>query len=333
MNRVTIDQALQELSIQAADGAMRELYKRAYNIASQTAHILIRGDSGAGKDVLARFIHKVGLRCNQPFVQVHCGSIPDSLFESELFGYVQGAFSGASLGGKRGYVELAHKGILYLDGVEHLSLSNQVKLLRFLQSGEIQPVGGEGTKVVDVQIISASISNLRTEIQAKQFREDVYYRICVVEFVIPPLFQRHEDIVAIANQALQTFSKEYQVLRSFTSEVVSYLCQQSWSGNVRQLIHYVQQLCLLNIPEQPDVAYLQEHVPIRTLQRRIYKEGDQPCTPLQQAVANFEKEYIQEALSQSKTLVEAAQRLDIPLSTLKRKKKQYQLYKYPRYLR
>ena len=331
MKRLSMQEAQAKLGLILADSNMQELYRRAYRLANQGSNVLLLGDSGTGKDMLARFIHSVSKRSHQPFVQINCSSIPDALFESEVFGHVPGAFSEASPRGKRGLAEAANYGVLFLDEIGELNMANQVKLLHFLQSGEIRPLGSEKVIKLDVTIIAATNRNLRHQIRQKQFRQDLYYRICVVTLEIPPLHKRPHDIMMIAQNIMGQYAAEYAIHKTLTPDALRYLCSQRWSGNVRQLQNYIQRLCLLDTPLEINAQYLEHTSPVQNLFSDAQEQTHPRMVPLTQAMASFEKQYIQTALDQADSLVEAAQMLGIPLSTLNRKKKYHGLYRYPRY--
>lgn len=218
-----------------ASTAMREVSRRAMGVAPTGSTVLILGESGTGKEVTARGIHKHSPRAVEAFVPVNCSAIPDSLVESELFGHVRGAFTGATEA-REGMFAAADKGTIFLDEVGDLPLLAQVKLLRVLQEGEIKPVGSNKTRRVDVRVLAATNVDLREKIAEGTFREDLYYRLNVVSIELPPLRRRREDIPALAQYFLRLYAKKAaRVVDSISPEAMAILRSQSWPGNVRQL--------------------------------------------------------------------------------------------------
>lgn len=210
--------------------SMRRLVGLGYKIASKNINVLIQGNTGSGKEVLARFIHAASNRADQPFIAVNCGAIPENLLESELFGHERGSFTGANQS-RRGIFELAHRGTLFLDEIGDASLSIQVKLLRVLETGEFCRVGGEQPIKTDVRLISATNVNLEDAIQEKTFREDLYYRLNVVRLVTPDLAQRQDDIRALSEYLIQQHSPGLKL----HPKAVQALENHSWPGNIREL--------------------------------------------------------------------------------------------------
>lgn len=198
--------------------------------------ILIEGETGTGKEIVAHSIHHMSGRAQKPFVKLNCAAIPSQLFESELFGYEEGAFTGAKRGGMKGKFELANGGSLFLDEIEQLDLQHQPKLLRVLQEREITRVGGKHPVLVDCRVIAATNVSLQTMMEAGLFRRDLYYRLDVVRLRIPPLRERREDIPLIAEHLIQSINLELGAeITGIDSEVLSELCQYDWPGNVREL--------------------------------------------------------------------------------------------------
>lgn len=212
--------------------------------------ILIQGESGSGKSFIAQTIHKESRRKDGPFIQINCSSIPDSLFESELFGYVSGAFTGATSGGKTGLIELANGGTLFLDEIGEIPLQLQGKLLQMIQEKTFTPVGGIKGKNVDIRIITATNQPLEKRIQDGSFREDLFYRLNVVSLTMPSLRQRKEDIIPMAHFFLEKYTKEYKVAHYFSSQVLSYLEQYQWPGNIRELENLIQHLVVMASHEE-----------------------------------------------------------------------------------
>jgi DNA-binding NtrC family response regulator len=220
---------------------MRQLLTLAERAAESPAKVLITGESGVGKDVLARFIHSHSPRKHAPFVAVNCAGVTESLLESELFGHVKGSFTGAYRD-KRGKLQLAHRGTLFLDEVGEMSLRMQALLLRFLENGEIQAVGADHSEArVDVRVVAATNRNLTDLVAAGQFREDLLYRLRVIHLHVPPLRERPEDISALLTHFADRCGRQL----SFSDEALSALQRYRWPGNVRELSNVVEQVLWL----------------------------------------------------------------------------------------
>ena len=313
------------------DRNMLHLYQQAGSMGESGVNILIHGESGTGKDHLAKYIHSKGPRRRKPFIHLNCSTIPDELFESEFFGYEPGAFSSALRVGKPGLAELANGGTLYLDEIGELSLQGQVKLLHFLESKSVTRLGGRHPKSIDLHIISATNRDLRESIRMEQFRSDLYYRIRTIEVDIPPLRQRPDDISAL----IEHFMAEYGGSRTFSREALDYLLERPWAGNVRELLNFLEKASVL---EDEGVITLEMLtggtyrfspllIPPANYGERPTPPGDTDFKPLRQAVAEFEQDYILQAIRSTSTLTEAAQRLGIDLATLNRKKRLFGIYK------
>jgi two-component system, NtrC family, response regulator GlrR len=225
---------------------MEQLLAQARLVATSDASVLIQGDSGTGKELLARALHASSPRCLAPFVAVNCGAIPDSLIESELFGHVKGAFTGA-VRDAEGMFSSAHGGTIFLDEIADLPLPMQVKLLRVLQEREVRPVGSAKSHKIDVRVISASNRKLEDEVALGRFREDLFYRLNVVGLTLPPLAQRREDIALLAQHFLQSLAKRYaKAVTAFAPGALEQLSTASWPGNVRQLQNVVERCVVLS---------------------------------------------------------------------------------------
>ncbi|MBN1349706.1 sigma 54-interacting transcriptional regulator [candidate division KSB1 bacterium] len=218
--------------------------------------VLIQGESGTGKELVAKAIHEQGSRANKPFIAVNCGALPETLLESELFGHVKGAFTGA-IRDKKGRFELADEGTIFLDEIGDISPTMQVKLLRVLQEGTFEPVGGEKTITVDVRLISATNRNIKKQIEAGEFREDLFYRICVVPVFIPPLRERPTDILLLAEHILNaTAIGAGKKATHFSPDALDRLASHDWPGNVRELQNAIQYALVHCNNETIDVEHL-----------------------------------------------------------------------------
>jgi two-component system response regulator HydG len=219
---------------------MREVLDMIRLVADSSATVLIQGESGTGKELVAKTIHRISYRRDKPFVVVDCGSLPETLLESELFGHVKGAFTGAHAT-KRGLFEEADGGTIFLDEIANTTATFQAKLLRVLQEGEIKPVGGTQPIKIDARVISATNKDLSELVKAKTFRQDLYYRLAVLPLSLPPLRERREDIPLLVEHFVAGSCKRHrQPLRTISPEVMQALTETSWPGNVRELQHYLE---------------------------------------------------------------------------------------------
>lgn len=258
--------------------AFKNVLSTALKVAKMDITVLIEGESGVGKDIVATFIQMNSVRANKPFIPVNCGSIPESLWESEMFGYEDGSFTGAKKGGKLGIVELANKGTLFLDEIGSLSLAAQVKLLRFLENMEISKVGMSEIKKLDIRIIAASNNSLEEMVAQGKFREDLFYRINVIKLEIPPLRERTDEINILAKSFIERFASKYQKKVSVSDEVIDILMKYQWPGNVRQLKNVMEHSVALC-----DDVILPCHLPQKMLDAGM-------CTPpLMKPAGNVEK--------------------------------------------
>jgi two-component system response regulator HydG len=243
-----------------ASPAFRRMLTLVEQIADSSATILIQGESGAGKELVARTIHERSSRRAGPFVAVNCAALPETLLESELFGYEKGAFTGAA-GRKEGRFELANGGTLFLDEVADLSLVTQPKILRVLQEGEFERLGATRTIQVDVRIVSATNQDLAEMVKEKRFREDLYYRLNVITVRVPPLRERHEDVRVLAQHYLRVYAaKNGRKLEGFSNEALERLESYAWPGNVRELENLIERTVLLARKDRIDAEDLPEEV-------------------------------------------------------------------------
>lgn len=216
-------------------------------VARTDATVLIQGESGVGKELFSQGIHEGSLRSNKPFIPINCGAIPESLFESELFGYAKGAFTGADKEGKKGKIELADGGTLFLDEIGSLPLDMQVKLLRVLQEKEVYPIGSNKSKKTDVRIVAATNSDLKAMVEAGEFRDDLYYRLNVVAIEVPPLRDRIDDIPILVEIFMQEFSLKYQrQVPRILKDTLHMFQNYEWPGNIRELRNIVERVILFN---------------------------------------------------------------------------------------
>jgi transcriptional regulator with PAS, ATPase and Fis domain len=247
-----VDRLADDRGLVVASPAMSELLSMAHRAAKGGAKVLITGESGVGKDVVARYIHGQSTRVAAPFVAVNCAGLTETLLESELFGHAKGSFTGA-FRDKRGKIQLAHRGTLFLDEVGEMSLRMQALLLRFLENGEIQPVGADQPQArVDVRVIAATNRRLYDMVTAGRFREDLYYRLCVIHLQVPPLRERREDIQALMKHFVGRSGQDL----TFTDAALGAFIEYRWPGNVRELLNVVEQLVWLSPTGVVDVHHL-----------------------------------------------------------------------------
>ena len=243
----------------AKSEAMQKIIDMVSRVANSKANILLTGESGVGKDVMANYIHKRSNRAGNSFIVINCGAIPENLIESELFGHEKGSYTGADRMGK-GKFELADKGTIFLDEIGELPLHAQVKFLRVLQEKQIYRIGSEKSISVDVRIIAATNKNLSEEVEKGNFREDLYYRLNVVNLEIPPLRDRKDDIPVLAEYFLMEFSKDYdKKIKYFEVEALNYLMDYEWKGNVRELKNVIERSVLVANDEEE--LLLKNHLP------------------------------------------------------------------------
>ncbi len=312
----------------ASSQVMRNVLAQALQVASFDSTVLITGESGVGKEVIAKVIHHLSPRKNGPFISINVASVPEELFESELFGYRGGAFTGASKSGKAGLVKAAEGGTLFLDEISELPYRTQVKLLRLLQDREYIMVGDTVPRRANIRIIAASNQDVSAMVQEGKFRKDLFYRLNVIPIKIPPLRERREDILALVFKFVQDLKQRYNLKKHFSSEALSVLMKYDWPGNVRQLQNLIERLTIFsaeNIVSREQVEY--------ELARETEKSDSTPLDlkylteqPLKFALEELEKKMIVSAIQKSANNEEAARLLGIHRTTLVRKMQKYGIY-------
>ena len=300
-----------------ASPEMQHIFELISRVARTNITILIDGESGTGKELVAKAIHKLSSRAERPFVAVNCGAIPETLLESELFGHVKGAFTGAD-SDKTGLIEVAEGGTILLDEIAELQPNLQVKLLRFLQEGEIKRVGGTSTLHPDVRVLAATNKNLAELVDAAQFRSDLYYRLNVLQLTLPPLRDRGMDVLYIAQYFLQRINKTFQKeVREFSAEARQALLDYHWPGNVRELENAIERACALAVGKNIsiyDFPPALHNFPLKS----------EESTPDFLALKDVEKHHILKILDRfSWNYEEAAKALEIGRTTLWRKLREY----------
>jgi len=282
--------------------------------------VLITGESGVGKGIIAKYIHMSGHRMEKPFVKINCGAIPEALLESELFGHEEGAFTGSKKAGKIGLFELGDCGTVFLDEIGELPMHLQVKILQVIQDKEIMRVGGLKTVPIDVRIIAATNKDLEKMVSEKTFREDLYYRLNVVPINIPPLRERKEDIAPLTKLFLKAYNEKFSDKKKIHQHAIDVLTSYTWPGNVRELENIIERLVIT-----ADHQWIKpEDLPSYILK----KEPDTKLSyemSLVEAVDQVEKQMIQLAIKKYKTTRKAAEALKVSQPTIVRKMMKYQL--------
>lgn len=263
----------------------------AAQVAKSEATIMLRGETGVGKELFARAIHDYSDRCKNPFVAVNCAAIPENLIESELFGYTAGSFTGARTSGKTGKIEMAHKGTLFLDEIGDLSPGTQIKLLRFTQEKYVERIGGNEHIPIDVRVVTATNRNLEQMVQQGEFRADLYYRLNVIPIHVPPLRERPEDIGILAQYFLNYFSRKYGKKIGFSMKAIECLHDYHWPGNVRQLKNIVEHAVLICTGDTIHESHF-------NLENNT-NQKDLPLLDLNDAVEYTEKATIKKALEKA----------------------------------
>lgn len=314
-----LSEANQELVIKSE--AMRLVFQKALKMARVDSAVLLTGESGVGKDLLARFIHKAGHRKENNFVKINCGAIPQNLLESELFGYEKGAFTGARGEGKAGLLEMGQGGTVFLDEIADLPIYLQVKMLSAIEDKEITRLGGTRPKKIDFRLIAATNRDLTGMVRNETFREDLYFRLSILPLVIPPLRERKEDVIPLINHFLKKFNQIHNLKKTFTQEVHDRLIRYSMPGNVRELMNIVEQLVVMS--ESQAVTFDELPHYLRVKDPSLSFAGD--LNNLKLTRADMEKKLIEEALRKHKTLQQVAQFLGVNQSTVSRKIHRYNI--------
>jgi len=301
--------------------AMQRVFDVMEKVAQTDATLLITGETGTGKDLVARAVHYAGSRREHRFVAQNCGALPDTLLESELFGHKRGAFTGAHAD-KKGLFEVAHGGTIFLDEIGETEPGMQVRLLRVLQDGEIRPLGSSDTRRVDVRIIAATNRDLRKAVEEGRFREDLYYRLRVVELELPPLRERIEDIPALAHHFLDVACEQMgRRIEGFSNAAMDRLAAHTWSGNVRELENEIQRAVALAGDEvrlHPEMFSEEVRGATSTAVPRVGAGGLPEETDLNRAVDQLKRAMIHAALEETGSKTKAAARLGIPRQSLQK---------------
>ena len=297
------------IEIVARSGPMREAIRLADRVAATDANVLITGESGAGKDALALYIHSKSARAPQSFVKIDCATLPSGLLEAELFGYERGAFTGANEA-KPGRLEAAHRGTLVLDEIAYLSTDSQAKLLRVIETKEFERLGGRKKITVDARLIALTNVDLSDAVNRQSFREDLYYRLNVMQIAVPPLRERSEDLSELARAFVRTYAAKHgREANEISKEALRLLAEYEFPGNVRELANTIERALIVSTSKQLDVADLPESIRAAVSVERRRKQP--------QTLAEVEAEYVQEILTAARgNKTEAARILGISRKNL-----------------
>ncbi len=305
----------------AEDMKMLRVIQIARRVALMDTTVLLLGETGVGKEELAKLIYRNSSRKNKQFIKINCGAIPESLIEAELYGYEKGAFTGANREGKIGLFEVADGGTLFLDEVGELSPSMQVKLLRVLQEHEIKRIGGINPIKVDVRIIAATNRNLEEMVKSKGFREDLYYRLNVVPLTVPPLRERRQDIIPLIRYFLTQINEKYHLKKSFSASTMKCLYEYEWPGNVRELKNIVERVIVMSGEDMISREDLPKQIACSVEEKCITLSDE--IIPLRVAVSKVEDQLIKRAFERYGNVRDAAKALEIDAATLVRKRQKH----------
>lgn len=306
-----------DLGVVAHSRTMKELINLAMRVAKFDSSVLLLGESGVGKEIIAKMIHDNSSRRKEPFIKINCGAIPENLLEAELFGYESGAFTGASREGKMGLFEVANKGTILLDEVGDLPFSLQVKLLRVLQEKEILRIGGNKPRRICVRIVAATNKDLKKMVEQGSFRQDLFFRLHVVPIKISPLRERVEDISPLIFLLLKKLEMKYGLKKEITSEAMDTFLAYNWPGNIRELENVIEQLFVTS----PGNAIGSESIPSYMKKQENYNGGVSVSRllPLKEAIEEVENQLVERAMKEMGNTYKAAEALDVNQSTIWRK--------------
>ncbi|TQR18882.1 PAS domain S-box protein [Psychrobacillus soli] len=321
-----------KLSIIAHSDMMKDVLERALRVAQIDSGILIQGASGVGKEKIVELIHRHSIRKDYPLIKINCGALPESLLESELFGYESGSFTGANQKGKAGLFEAANKGTIFLDEIGEMPLPLQVKLLRVLQEHEITRVGGTKPTPVDIRIIAATHRDLSEMIANGMFREDLYYRLNVIPITIPALKERKDDIIPLIYHFLNGINHKYGLNRKFSIDALNSFANYDWPGNVRELQNLVERIALMSVNSEIDINDLQKELQFNR-GAQFSLTASEPSNyidevePLKLRIESFEAKIIKDTIGNFPSIRQAATALKVDQSTLVRKMQKYNIEK------
>lgn len=318
IKEIKVKEKMSELNIIGKSPNYLRVIEKALNVSKTDASVLILGENGTGKDVLSQFIHTNSFRIDKPFIALNCSAIPESLIESEMFGYEGGSFTGSKRTGKLGKFEMADKGTIFLDEIADMSLPMQAKLLRVLETGEIEKIGSEKKHLVDVRVISATNKNIEKMVANGEFREDLYYRLSVVELKLPPIRERNHDNLLFINHFLEYYNKKYGKNLSFSKQALYYIINYDWPGNIREIKNCVEHCVILC-----DDKYIEvNHLPSKLTNVSEVKN----LMSLDDKLKNTEEKYISDIYRlHNYDISETANHLGISKRTLYRKLNEYNI--------
>lgn len=300
----------------SSDPIMNELKDTLIRVAPLAISVLIQGETGVGKEVVAKSLHRFSNRSNEPYIKINCGTIPEQLIESELFGYEQGAFTGANVGGKKGKVEMAHMGTLFLDEIGELPLTLQVKLLDFLQDGSFTRIGGTERRKVNARVIAATNRDLKKMCEEGKFRKDLYYRLNVIPINIPPLRDRVRDIDVLAKYFVSRYNSRYRCHKKMGNGLLEILNQYNWPGNVRELENVIERLFVLSeddtIKRENLICVIEENCDTSS----IPNITNISIRPLKEAKWELEKQLVSKAYQMYHSTYKVAEVLHVDQSTV-----------------
>ncbi len=305
--------------------AIQDILTKIETIARSNAKVLITGESGTGKELIARMIHNKSLRAKRPFVKVNCAAIPETLLESELFGYKKGAFTGATRD-FRGKFLVADQGTLFLDEIGDMPYTLQAKLLRVLENNEVEVLGGSLPEKVDVRLIAATNKDLQSLIQTGQFREDLYHRLNVIHIHIPPLREHVEDIPLLVDHFFKTFSQIYnKQISGINDEAMDLLMRHPWPGNVRELRNLIEKLVIFTVNDRITLSEVEEALGMKSVEEAEEPQHEsESVDSLKEALEDYEKRYIEETLKKYNWKInKTARELKISRSTLFKKMRRF----------
>ncbi|WP_148137666.1 sigma 54-interacting transcriptional regulator [Candidatus Formimonas warabiya] len=307
-----------------ASTPMKDILNIVEKVAAVDSTVLIEGESGVGKGLIAARIHKLSKRASRPFITVNCGAIPETLMESELFGYEAGAFTGARREGKKGLIEMANGGTIFFDEIGDLPLNLQVKLLHVIQEKRMKRIGGTQDVQIDIRIITATNRNLRHLVNENKFREDLFYRLNVIPIVIPPLRHRKEDIRKLVNRFLDVCNARYDMNKRVSPETLTVLEDYNWPGNVREVENLMERLTVTVDGNEILPGHLPEY--LYWEQSKKGKVMVLDLCGLKSATEEVEKQLLKKALTQFHNTYKMAEALDVNQSTVVRKMRRYGLF-------
>lgn len=307
---------------------MKKILDLISSAAKFESSILLQGETGTGKTYLARMIHELSSRSNNKFFEINCSSLPESLVETELFGYEKGAFTGALSSGKKGIFELANNSTLFLDEISDLSLEIQAKLLKILETGKFLRIGGEKFVNTNIRLISASNTNILDLVKSGKFRKDLYYRINVIQTEIPPLRERKEDLLALLAKFLKYFNDKYNLKKNLSQEVIEILYNYDWPGNIRELRNLIEYLIIVSKSDRINPKDLPINIVGELIEKTSSENIENLCKccmqlyskmPLKEATEKFQREIIEILLKDGNNKLKIAKMLEVNPSTISRK--------------